>query len=95
MMTKNTNFKTICGETQNYVLFKINPLKKYYVSWFYLFKSKYLGDYESMFKTALDQDSGIQLDTSGKTHFRQTNLMQLSLNVQLGIFDKGQVPSCT
>jgi hypothetical protein len=48
-----------------------------------------------MFKTALDQESGDQLGTFGEKHFRQTNLMQLSLNVHLGIFDKGQVPSYT
>ncbi len=37
-MTQNINFKTISSETQNYDLFQINPLKKYYILWFYLFK---------------------------------------------------------
>jgi hypothetical protein len=32
MTTQYTYFKIISGETQ------INPLKKYYISWYYLFK---------------------------------------------------------
>ncbi len=37
MTTQNTNFKTISGKTQNYDFFQMNPLKKYYILWFYLF----------------------------------------------------------